>query len=103
MSEVPFTAENMANCICERCPVQIRSQCVKGKIEQMKKMTGMLNQINVPNPKDVPLLYCAGGKAACKDIDMRQMCICENCPVWSEYNLSDGFPPLYYCRDGAVE
>jgi hypothetical protein len=93
--KVPFTAENVAKCICEQCPVQTGSACVKEKLAKAAQGSGAL-----PEPEDVPGLYCATGAAACNDIDTRQMCICGDCPIWKEYNLVSGKPLGYFCRDG---
>jgi len=93
--KVPFTVENIKKCICTECPVQNTSQCVKEKMEKAKEM--------IPEPEDIPGLYCATGVAACKDIDTNQMCICGECPLWEEYNLASGKPLGYYCRDGKAK
>jgi hypothetical protein len=49
---------------------------------------------------DIPGMYCSTGQAWCDDIDTNQMCICEGCLLWFEYDLGDGKPMGYYCRDG---
>ncbi len=82
-------------CVCSICPVQADSQCSKDK-EKNKEMMGK----KMPKPKDIPNLYCSGGKAACEDLDMKQMCICGSCPVWAQYNLVSAKPSMYFCRDG---
>jgi Protein of unknown function (DUF2769). len=48
----------------------------------------------------VPGMYCSTGKALCKDLNHKKMCICEKCPVWKENNLKGGEPELYFCQKG---
>lgn len=62
-------AENAGKCICTGCPTY--NSCME---------------------KGGQVLYCARGKSEC-DIDSSG-CICGECPVGSEYALSD----LYYCE-----
>lgn len=100
-AKVQFTMDNIKKCICERCPVQAKSECVRKKMEMAKKMMNNPKMSDMmPKTADIPGLYCSGGIAFCKDIDTKQMCICGSCPVWEEYNLSKGKPLNYYCRDG---
>lgn len=108
MAKVAFTMENGMKCICSKCPVQGGSPCAQEKIAKMKKTMvadpsqGMAAQMAMPMPApaDVPGLYCSTGKAACTDIDFKQMCICGNCPIWAENKLASGMPMGYFCRDG---
>lgn len=101
MPAVPFNPETGMNCICGRCPVQAKSICSKEKMDKvLKLMEGGKLKSSLPKPAEVPFLYCSGGKAACKDIDTKQMCICGACPVWSEHKLANGKPSMYFCRDG---
>lgn len=94
---VPFTQDNLKNCLCPSCPVQQNSQCVKGKtanLESAKKSETSLN------PTEIPAVYCSSGKATCQDIDTSRSCICPDCSVFNQYNLNNGKPVMYYCRDG---
>jgi hypothetical protein len=93
MEPVSFTKDNANRCICMECPVQGKSQCARGKEKASK-------QGNSLSPQDVPRLYCAGGKAACGDIDTKQACICGSCPVWIRHMLLKAKPSMYFCRDG---
>ncbi|HDS46027.1 MAG TPA: DUF2769 domain-containing protein [Methanomicrobia archaeon] len=94
--KVPFTRENVAKCLCAQCPVQTGSACVKAQLAKAAaRGSGVM-----PEPEDVPGLYCATGTAACKDLNTRQMCICGDCPLWKEYALVSGKPLGYFCRDG---
>lgn len=72
--KVPNTKENLMKCICMNCPTH--NECMK------KGMEG---------------LFCARGKAKCEL--KRQGCICGECPLSSEYQLSN----TYYCDIGAAE
>ena len=101
MSKVPFNKENVMKCICGDCPVQVGSQCSKEKMEKAKEI--MKKGEEVSNSDDVPGLYCSSGKASCEDLETDKPCICMQCPLWGEYNLSDGTPMGYYCRDGEAE
>jgi hypothetical protein len=96
--KVPFSRENVKNCICTECPVQTASPCVKEQQAKAQKALGGGGAL--PKPEEVPGLYCATGAAACKDINTRQMCICGDCPIWKEYMLVSGKPLGYFCRDG---
>lgn len=101
MPAVPFNQETGMKCICGRCPVQAKSRCSKEKMEKiMKMMESDAPKGPLPKPAEVPFLYCAGGKAACTDLDAKQVCICGSCPVWSGYKLVNGKPSMYFCRDG---
>ena len=100
MPVVQFTPENALKCACIRCPVETNSKCSKEKMEAIKKMIASGKKGPMPKPTEVPALYCSSGKASCKDLDFKQMCMCGSCPVWSEYKLPAGKPAAYYCKDG---
>lgn len=100
-AKVPFTQDNGMRCICGRCPVQAESKCATGKMEKMKEMmAGNPETAMIPEPEDVPGLYCSTGTAACKDLEFKQMCICDSCPIWAEYALPSADPMNYYCKEG---
>lgn len=94
-SKVLFASESVKECICMQCPVQAKSLCAREKSKAAKNLPA-------PKPQDVPKLYCSSGKATCKDIDTRQMCICGACPVWHKFKLSGAKPSMYFCRDGSA-
>ncbi|MFZ3077634.1 MAG: hypothetical protein WA139_04215 [Candidatus Aenigmatarchaeota archaeon] len=56
-----------------------------------------------PKPKDVPQLYCSGGKAAGEDLDFGQICVCGSCLIWAQHKLAKGNPAFYFCRDGKAK
>ena len=91
--KVPFDSKGAKDCICGQCPVQVRSACSKEKDKVSRSLPS-------PKPKDVSRLYCSSGKAACKDLELKQMCICGACPVWRRNKLSEAKPTLHFCRDG---
>ncbi len=93
---VPFSKDTVTNCLCPSCPVQQDSQCVKDKTRNMQAALSS----NSLNPSAIPAAYCATGKATCQDIDTNQDCICPNCSVFNKYNLDNGTPVMYYCKDG---
>ena len=66
----------------------------------MGNVSKMMRAGKLPNPNEVPRLYCSGGAATCKDLDTGQMCICGTCPVWADYKLMTGKPSMYFCKDG---
>ena len=94
---VPFTQDNVKNCLCPTCPVQQDSQCVKGKMGNLENAKQSGSSLK---PSDIPAVYCSSGKATCQDIDTSRSCICPDCAVFSRYDLNNGKPVMYYCRDG---
>ena len=94
--KIPFSTNNVMKCICTQCPVQTSSSCITGK---KKAMNASMNKEPLES-EDIPGLYCSSGIATCQDIDTTKMCICMACPLWEEFNLSNGQPVGYYCRDG---
>lgn len=97
VSKVEFNRENLEKCICNTCPVQAESKCAG---EKMIKVQEILKKDEMPLREMFPGVYCATGKASCKDLDYSKMCQCNDCPLWIEYDLVDGEPMGYYCRDG---
>jgi hypothetical protein len=99
-SKVPYTVENMMKCMCGKCPVQADSKCAKDKFKDMGDKMKNAAQAEVPKPEDVPGIYCSTGVATCKDLDPSKPCICYTCPLWTEYDLQNGKPLGYFCKDG---
>lgn len=98
--KIPFIRANFTRCICGQCPVQSKSECVKDK---MAMVAEILQSHTTPRHEDLPFAYCAAGTATCADLDVKQTCICGNCPVYKEYRLNEGSPALYYCKDGIAK
>ena len=96
-SKVPFIVGTVGKCMCPKCPVQAKSQCVA-------KLKGGLGEALKRNPlkhDEIPGAYCGAGKATCTDLNAKQSCICGGCPIFAQYKLASGKPVGYYCRDGA--
>jgi len=98
--EVPYERENINRCRCPQCPVQADSKCVKDKLESSKKEMEELPEGEVPNPEDVPGIYCSTGEATCQDLNSERQCICNTCDVWKEFFLEEGTPSQYFCKNG---
>ena len=101
MGKIEFSMENINQCLCVKCPVQIESQCVKDK----QKIMLLITQQDLDSPmrmdaERVPGVYCSTGKAICKDIETERACKCNECPIWKEYALKNSLPGRYFCRDG---
>jgi len=95
--KVSFVVGTVSKCMCPKCPVQAKSQCVT-------KLVGGLGEALKRNPlkhEEIPGAYCGAGKATCTDLDPKQNCICGGCPIFAQYKLASGKPVGYYCRDGA--
>lgn len=99
-SKVPYTIENIKKCMCPKCPVQADSKCAKDKLNSLTKELGSERKGEVPEPQNVPGIYCSTGKATCQDLNPEEQCICYTCAVWKEYNLGDGTPSMYFCQRG---
>jgi len=101
MTRIDFSMENIKKCLCTRCTVQMKSQCVKDKQKIMLLMTQQdLDSAMRMDEERVPGLYCSTGKASCDDIDTKQVCKCNECPIWNNYKLTS---QRYFCRDGEAE
>ncbi len=98
-TKVSFVKDNVAKCVCPKCPVQAKSKCVADKVAVITQALGK----SPLKREDIPGLYCASGTATCKDLDPKQACICATCPVWAELKLASGKPQGYFCRDGAAK
>lgn len=104
MSKIDFSKENIDKCLCARCAVQIESDCVKDKLKIMFLITQQdLDSPMMMGPDRVPQIYCATGKATCRDIDTKKVCKCNECPLWKENKLELSTPGRYFCRDGQAK
>ena len=98
--KVPYSRANVNRCKCPQCPVQADSKCAQDKIQNLKTVMSNVSGEGVPNPEDVPGVYCSTGKATCKDLNPDRSCICNTCDVWKEYTLGKGKPVMYFCKNG---
>jgi hypothetical protein len=96
---VPYAEENINRCRCPQCPVQTDSRCAQDKIKSSRQAMDMLEG-EVPNPEDVPGVYCSEGEARCQDLDFDRQCICSACDVWKEYDIKDAQPNNHFCQHG---
>jgi len=71
--KVDDTKENATRCLCPNCPTH-ENECMKEE-----------------------KLYCSRGKSKCKI--NRKGCLCGECPVASDYQLTD----LYFCESGKAK
>lgn len=108
-TRVPYNYEIASKCICPTCPVQKQSTCTQPKIQKLLELKKNLTSNpkivpeKMPNPKDMPGMYCSTGTAACKDLDNQKPCICYQCEVHKEYYLKDAKPIEHYCfNDRAI-
>jgi len=99
-SIVPYAAENIKRCRCSECPVQADSDCAKDKLQKSKQEMEKMPAGKVPNPEDVPGIYCSTGKARCQDLNFDRQCICGSCEVWKDYKLMDLDPNNHFCQHG---
>ena len=88
-SKVPLTHEVIMKCKCGMCPVQGYSVC---STPQVKKMINSRAE-----------LYCSVGKTDCKDLDVSKACICSQCRVYVDFNLSLGSPVEHFCYNGKAK
>lgn len=94
MVNIEFNNENIEKCQCPCCPVQGASKCAYEQLEKVQKINGM------PNPEEVPGIYCISGKTTCEDFNQEGMCQCSKCELWKEYNLGAEEPGGYFCARG---
>jgi hypothetical protein len=99
-SKVPYTLANIKRCMCPKCPVQADSKCAMDKLDNLLKGLESAREGDVPEPQNVPGVYCSTGKATCQDLNPDRQCICCTCAVWNEYKLGDGTPSMYFCQNG---
>lgn len=97
---VPYESENINRCRCPQCPVQANNQCVQDKNKSSKQAMENLPEGEVPDPEDVPGVYCSTGKATCQNLHVDRQCICGSCEVWKEYNLTNANPNNHFCQQG---
>lgn len=102
-SRVPYTVENIKKCMCPKCPVQADSKCVKDKLNSLTKELESAREGGVPEPQNVPGVYCSTGKATCQDLNPEEQCICYSCAVWKEYDLQNVKPVMYFCQRGKAD
>jgi Protein of unknown function (DUF2769). len=97
MVEVEFTPENIEKCLCNKCNVQGKSQCVK---DNMILLQEKALSSSVIEPEEFPAMYCASGKEHCHDLDENGKCLCPDCSIYIGNDLGSGSPESYFCLNG---
>lgn len=97
---VPYTEENINRCRCPQCPVQANSRCAQSEVQSASQSLENAPAGEVPDPKNIPGVYCSEGAATCQDLDFDRQCICGSCEVWKEYDLKDANPNNHFCQHG---
>lgn len=96
MEQVEFSTDNVTKCWCGQCPVQKDSACAKKDFEEVQPQ---IEQGTMPEPDQLPGLYCGTGTASCADLQPKERCLCSECLVWGEHNLISN----HYCVQGSAE
>lgn len=97
---VPYVKENINRCRCSQCPVQTNSRCAQSEVQSTKQTLKNAPAGEVPDPENVPGVYCSEGTATCQDLDFDRQCICSSCEVWKEYDLKNANPNNHFCQHG---
>ena len=97
---VPYVEENINRCRCPQCPVQTNSRCAQSEVQSARKALENAPTGEVPDPENVPGVYCSEGTATCQGLDFNKQCICGSCEVWKEYDLKDANPNNHFCQQG---
>lgn len=97
---VPYASANINKCKCPQCPVQADSQYAQDKIKSSKPAMDKMSAGEVPNPEDVPGIYCSTGKARYQNLDFGRKCICGSCGIRKKYDLKDADPNNHFCQHG---
>jgi hypothetical protein len=97
---VPYVEENINRCRCPQCPVQANSTCAQSEVQSARKALENAPEGEVPDPENVPGVYCSEVTATCPDLDFNRQCICDSCEVWKEYDLKDANPNNHFCQQG---
>jgi len=94
--KVPFTRENIARCMCPKCPVQSKSACAASQLNH----TAEALEKEPLRREEIPQVYCSTGTATCQDLNARLPCVCATCAVFAANGLRTYQPPGYYCTQG---
>jgi hypothetical protein len=83
---VPLNNDAVMKCKCGMCPVQSLSACSSPELQKIIDTRAGV--------------YCSIGYAECKDLDNTKDCICNQCQVYTAFNLVEGDPQDYFCFNG---
>ncbi|MCD4821048.1 MAG: DUF2769 domain-containing protein [Methanococcoides sp.] len=89
MGNVEKSKENLSKCMCMKCP----SYTFACKVKSMPGNMVHMMKGDVSEAEHMEGLFCAFGKSKC--ITDKKGCVCGECEVYIENNLSD----QYYCLD----
>lgn len=103
MTDIEFNIENLQKCKCVECPVQAESKCANKGFEMLPQILEDMKKGNMPNPREIPGIYCATGTTLCQDLNSDEECNCVNCEIYKGYNLAEKEPGQYYCANGKTE
>jgi hypothetical protein len=96
--KIPFVTAYVAKCVCSKCPVQAKSQCVKDLLTNMG--TNVCKDKTPLKHEEIPGLYCGTGTATCSGLNPKEACICGTCDVFAEFKLGNLRSVGYYCANG---
>lgn len=124
-NRVPLNNNTVNKCICSMCPVQTGSACSTAKMKKLKDSIKMslpstsvgsgimgsmfiqedinMQEAKLPEPREIPAVYCSIDKAACSDLNINKGCICTDCQNYRDYSLAAGRPVEHYCFNGRAE
>lgn len=97
-STIELNIENIQKCACLECPSQIESKCAQNKIKNMQEMMKIEKNI-VPNPRNIPGMYCINGLTSCNDFNTDETCKCTVCDIFKENKLENS--TNHYCKSKA--
>lgn len=97
-SNIELNIENIQKCACLECPIQIESKCAQNKIKNMQEMMKIEKNI-VPNPRNIPGMYCINGLTSCNDFNTDKTCKCTVCNIFKENKLENSID--HFCKNSA--
>lgn len=100
ISKVKLNIENIQKCACIQCQVQAENLCAKSKIENLKEMMKIEKNI-VPEPKNIPGMYCMTGISKCSGLNTKKACLCPNCEIFKE-SAFDNKSINHFCKNGVI-
>jgi hypothetical protein len=103
MVEIKFNVENLQKCQCGECGVQAESECAQAGFKMLPQILEEMEKGNMPNPKEIPGMYCATGTTMCNDLNYGKECNCINCEIYSTNELNQSEPGEQYCRNGKTK
>lgn len=103
MVEIEFNVENLQKCKCGECDVQAESECAQKGFAMISQIIEEMEKGNMPNPREIPGIYCGTGTTLCNDLDPDKTCNCINCEIYHDNKLDQRQPGEYYCKNGKTE